>query len=41
MVAARGSPAAAVPALFLRGEEEGGRRGRVGQKAEWAEWLLG
>jgi hypothetical protein len=32
MVAAWGHLAAAVPALFLCGEEEGGRRGRVGQK---------
>jgi hypothetical protein len=41
MVAARGRPAAAAPALFLRGEEDGGQRGRVCQKAEWVSWLLG
>jgi hypothetical protein len=35
---ARGHPVA--PALFPRGEGEGGQRGRVGQKAEWAGWLL-
>jgi hypothetical protein len=39
MMAARGRPA--VPALFQHGEEEGGRQGRVGQKAEWGGWLLG
>jgi hypothetical protein len=39
MMAARGRPAA--PALFQHGEEEGGRQGRVGQKAEWGGWLLG
>jgi hypothetical protein len=41
MVAARGRPAAAVPALFRRGKEEGGPWGWVAQKAEWADWLLG
>jgi hypothetical protein len=40
-VAARGCPVVAVSGLFWHGEEEGGRRGRVGQKAEWAGWLLG
>jgi hypothetical protein len=41
MVAARGCPAVEVPALFWHGEEEGGQWGWVGQKAEWAGWLLG
>jgi hypothetical protein len=41
MVAARGPPAATMPALLRRGEEEGVRQGQVGQKAEWVSWLLG
>jgi hypothetical protein len=39
--AARGRPTVVAPALFQHGEEEGGRWGQVGQKAEWAGWLLG
>jgi hypothetical protein len=41
MGAARGHPVAVAPALFRGGKEEGGRRGQVGQKAEWGSWMLG
>jgi hypothetical protein len=41
LVAARGRLTAATPGLFWSGREEGGRQGQVGQKANWAGWLLG